>query len=886
MLNSRLHPHMIRALFKRDLRLYFSNPTGYVFVTLFIFLSAAAAFWQRRFFLSNLANLDQLNHVFPFLLLFFIPALTMGVWADERRQGTDELLLTLPASELDLVLGKYLAAVGVYTVSLVLSLSHVLVLVWLGDPDPGLMAANYFGYWLAGVSLVAAGMVASLLATNASIAYILGALVCAVPILMDTAAALFSKSWGDRLAPLGLFRHVLDFTQGVIPLTGLVYFATLAAFSLYVNVVLLGRRHWPRTASGVPMPLHQAVRATAILVAAIACGALVSRLQIRVDATAERLHSLGGETRRTIQELPADRPVFIQAFVSPEVPELYVQPRQNLLNVLGEIASLGVPKVQVLVTETDPYSEAARHARERFGITARPVSDVTNPQAAADGIFLGMAVTSGAEEQVIPFLDRGLSVEYEIIRAIRVVARTARKRLGVIDTDAKVLGGNDPETGRPRPAWAVAGELAKQYEIIQIKPSAPVVEKVDALLVVLPSTLLQTEMDNVRDAILGGTPALVIIDPVTSMDMRLSPAAPMFARTNPYRTNEPIVQKNFGNIQQMMADIGVAWPPARIVWDNYNPHPDMARMPPEVVFVGKGSGSSEPFNPRHAAAAGLQELMLPYAGYLEPADTGRLILEPIVRTSRSSGTVGYFQLVQPTPQGPVVNTALAHTVEQPQEYVLAAHVRSRSDTSQVNAIVIADLDFISDQVFEIRALGASNANFDNIAFFLNCLDVVSGDPSFIDLRKRRLQHRTLARVEVQTRAFAEKRAREEQQADREAQQALADARNRLKARIEEIQKRTDLDEQAKQMMARNVEAVENRRLDALAANIELAKQAKIQASRENMEAEVRRIQSTIRTVAVAWPPVPVFALGVFIFVRRLRREREGAAAVRRLRGVA
>ncbi len=882
-----LHSGVVRAIAKRDLRLSFSNPSGYVFVTLFIFVSAAAAFWQRRFFLNNLANLDQLNNYFPYLLLLFIPALTMGVWADERKQGTDELLLTLPASDLDVVLGKYVAMVGVYSVSLLLSLSHVLVLVWLGSPDPGLMAANYFGYWLVGIALVAVGMVASLATSNVTVAFILGSAFCSIPILIATATDLFADNIGGWIAPLGVNFQFLDFSRGVISLSGLLYFVSLAGFFLYLNVLLLSRRHWPRRTVGAPMAAHVAGRAVAVLVVLIAANVLVWRVQVRLDVSAERLHSLGTETRRLLQELPADRPVFVQAFISREVPALYVQTRKNILSVLREIGSRANRKVQVLITETLPYSKEARIARERFGINPNVVTDVNDPKAAIDGIFLAVALNSGAEEQVIPFMDRGLSPEYEITRAIRVVARTSRKKVGVVTTDAKLLGGIDPDTGQPRAPWAVVRELSKQYEIVQISPSQPITENVDALLVAQPSTLLQYEMDNVKAALLEGVPSLVMIDPLTSMNMRLSPAAPMAEGVNPYRSNDPIVRKNFGDVQKMMSDIGVTWAPARIVWDSYNPHPDMSQLPHEVVFIGKGSGNSEPFNGRHPATSGLQELILLYSGSLEPSDPRRFRVEPLVRTGALSGTVSYFQLVRPSPEGGVVNTGLLHEPDpNKEEYVLAVQVHSQPGNQTVNAIVIADLDFISDQFFEIRAQGASNATFDNITFFLNSLDVLTGDGSFIDLRKRRVRHRTLERVEAQTRTFIEKRTQEEQQAEAEAQKALADAEERRKKRIEDIQARRDIDEQAKQIMARNIDEVERRKFDVLAANIRQAKQAKIQAIRENMESQVQRIQRTIRAIAVAAPPLPVFALGILIFIRRRRREREGAAAVRRLRDVA
>lgn len=887
----RINWTVVLALFKRDLRLYFSNPTGYVFITLFIFLSAAAAFWQELFFANNLANLDQLNQVFPYLLLFFVPALTMGVWADERRQGTDELLLTMPATDVEVVFGKFLATLGIYTASLVLSLSHVLVLFWLGSPDLGLMFSNYFGYWIIGAAFISVGMLASLLTSNVTVGFILGALFCSLLVFIGNIGSVFGESVQRLLEPLGVFGHFEDFAEGVISVSGLLYFLSIIGLMLYLNVILLGRRHWPAEADGLKMWVHYTIRSLSLAILLISVNAIIARAHVRFDITAEKLHTLSRETRALLKEIPEDRPVFIQAYISPEVPKPFVQTRQNLLSFLREIDAEAGPRVEVVIHDTEPYSKEAVEAREKFGITPQEVYDPGSARASIASIFMGVAFTCGAEEQVIPFMDRGLPVEYELIRSIRVVARTGRKKIGVVNTAARLFGGFDFQTFQSQPEWPVVHELRKQYEVVEISADQPIKEKLDGLLVALPSSLPQKQLDNLLDYIKQGHPTLLLVDPLPLFKPALSPTEPAGADRNPFMQNQPRPEPK-GDIQEFMKKLGVSWNMRQIVWDTYNPHPDFATLPPEFVFVGPANGNPESINPNHKASSGLQELVFLYPGYIQKAADSDYEFTPLIKSGYVSGSMSYNQLIRRSLFGfQLVSHGLRH-IPNDLDYVIAAHIRgdkvtkdtTDSKQEQVNVIVIADLDFISQQFFEIRKRGFENLNFDNIPFFLNCMDVLVGDESFITLRKRRVKHRILERVEEQTRQFVEQRTKEQQDAEAEAQRALDEARKRLNEKVAEVRQRPDLDAQTKEIMARNLQEVENRRFEALKRSIEAEKEAKIQRSKEQMEAQIRRIQNTIKTIAVVLPPIPVFAMGIVIFLKRRRREKEGAAAVRRLRG--
>lgn len=299
---------VVSAVFRKDMRQYLGNPTGYVFLTLFIATTAAAAFLQDGFFARNLADLAELNTMMPAILMFFVPAITMGAWSEERRGGTDELLLTMPVRDVEVVLGKYLGVLGMYTISLAFSLSNVGVLMYLGDPDTGLMMSTYLGYLLMGALFCAIGLVASMLTKNATVAFILGALGCAGLVfagsqpwasgllgaaVIGAAAALATftltkqasaaglgglaggvagivawlmagtgsegateegvvnadalradNAFADLFDTLSVTEHFASFGEGVVRLGDVLYFAGGVAALLYLASFLLGRRHW------------------------------------------------------------------------------------------------------------------------------------------------------------------------------------------------------------------------------------------------------------------------------------------------------------------------------------------------------------------------------------------------------------------------------------------------------------------------------------------------------------------------------------------------------------------------------------------------------------------------------------------------------------------
>ena len=237
--------NVIGALFRRELQSYFATPVAYVFIVIFLVLMGAFTFYLGNFYERGQADLGPFFIFHPWLYLLLVPAIAMRLWAEERKTGSIELLMTLPITPWQAVLGKYLAAWAFTGVALLLTFPIWITVNYLGDPDNGAIVAAYIGSFLMAGGFLAIGACLSATTPNQVIAFVITVVVCFVflasgfPMVLD-----FFTSWApqilvDGIASLSFLTHFESISKGVIDLRDLIYFSFLILAFLYANTIVL-----------------------------------------------------------------------------------------------------------------------------------------------------------------------------------------------------------------------------------------------------------------------------------------------------------------------------------------------------------------------------------------------------------------------------------------------------------------------------------------------------------------------------------------------------------------------------------------------------------------------------------------------------------------------
>ncbi|MFW5698400.1 MAG: Gldg family protein [Planctomycetota bacterium] len=549
-----LNPHGIAAVFRRQLHSYLGNPLGYIFILFFVCLSAGLLFFPDQYAKLGVTNFGLLYSVMPILLMVFVPTIAMPAWSVEREQGTEELMLTMPVSVLDAVLGKFFAVAGFFTVAMAFNLTHLFFLAYLGDPDWGLIAVNLFGWWMAGIAFAALGLLASAMVAHQAIAFVLGVLLCAV------------VGFGFEWATNGWFRGLNNGLVGI----GSVFSAlgvTIAGLAL-TWLVINARTTWHAQAQGKAV---MAVVNVALGLALCVNLALIGqRYHLNADLTMEGVSSLHPASAEVLDEL--DAPVVLTVVISQNLPEQLQVRKQEILDMALAIERAGGDEVVVRYKfpEND-VGPIADEAREQYGLITRQVASESIARTTNVHVFLGAVAVAGPYMQTIPFFDRGLPIEFEMVRAIRTVARRQQAALaapaapaddgetaddaadgdetvagdtdlglpvlGIVSTGFKLEGGYDFTGGsfQEDPRWAMVQEWERQYEVRAVALREPVSSDIDVLVAAGPSDLTPDQIGHLYDYIWAGRPCMLMVDPFPLVDPSMAPSEP---REQPPQNNQ------------------------------------------------------------------------------------------------------------------------------------------------------------------------------------------------------------------------------------------------------------------------------------------------------------------------------------------------------------
>ncbi len=233
------------VIFRRELGAYFSTPVAYVFIVIFLAVSGVFSFYLGAFLERGQADLRAFFVFHPWLYLFMLPAIGMRLWAEERKTGTIELLLSFPITLADAVLGKFLAAWAFTAIALALTFPMWITVAYLGQPDHGVIVAGYVGSLLMAGGYLAIASCLSALTKNQVIAFVVAVVVCflftvsGAPMVLDFFAAWAPQTLVDTISSFSFIGHFNSILNGVIDLRDVVFFASLIAVWLFANAIVV-----------------------------------------------------------------------------------------------------------------------------------------------------------------------------------------------------------------------------------------------------------------------------------------------------------------------------------------------------------------------------------------------------------------------------------------------------------------------------------------------------------------------------------------------------------------------------------------------------------------------------------------------------------------------
>ena len=760
----------IKAVFKREFKAYFDSPVAYVFLTAFLVLAGFLTFGVAMFFERRQADLTPFFFWHPWVYLLLVPAATMGVWADERRNGTAELLLTLPVTITEVLVGKFLAAWSFVGIGLALTFPVALTAGYLGSPDWGAVFCGYLGSLLLSGAAVAIGVFASTLSRSSVVDFVVSlALVFLLLIIGFDPVIGAVAAWGvptaitDSVASCSLLSHFESMRRGVVDFADIGYYFAMMVFMLAAaKTVTDGRRGASKGVVGL------------VLVGAIAASSVVilANLPLRCDMTAENLYTLSKGSKAVLGQLTED--VTLKYYVSSssaEMPMALKTYANQVGNLLKEYERAGGGRLVVEEYDPKPDSDAEEWA-QRYGVEPQ-----TGGNPFGQGIYFGVVAVCGDREETLGVLSPRTesTLEYDLTRLVTRVAWPERPVVGVMTSLPDVLGGQmNPmmmQMGqRPPQGWAAFSELAKDYDVRTVEPDA---EKIDddvkTLVVVHPKNLSDKALYAIDQFVLRGGKLVACVDPFSIKDMQSSRSQ-----------QNPMMGQMGGDGPSTLGKLfdawGVKFEEGKITCDleaATKLNNGQGGVESNPAFLSLGTANMDKGD---LIVADLTNVMFPFAGAFtfEKKDMD-ISFEPVITTSKDNScstdkmAMQYGGMKDMVPDGKerILAARLSGTFK-------TAFPKGPDGTNDVskalaegkgNVLLFADSDFLADD-FCVRMMRTPFGSIpqlinENLTLFSNAMEQFAGREELIGVRSRGASDRPFTVVnELEAEATKKWQARE------------------------------------------------------------------------------------------------------------------------------
>jgi len=694
----------VSAVAGREFRSFFDQATAYILLV--VFLVANFFFYFRTVFVTAEATLRPMFELMPWLLLFFVPAVTMRALAEEKSRGTLELVLAQPISSLEFLLGKFLGIMGFMAVALAGTMGAAIALRLGSTPYLGVMFAQYVGALLLTGALVAIGLWASSLTRNQITAFIvaLASIFVLMAITMNVVLIGLPPVVASAATRLGLLAHFSAITRGVLDLRDVVYFLSVTAAFLGLAYLMIERgrlnlkgRSWNTLRLGI----------LGILLICVVVNLLGRHIRGRLDLTPGKAYTLSPTTRSVLGNL--DDLVTIKFFSSRELPPLVDLVKRDVEDLLADYATAAGDNLRLLRFSPSAANPEDQAEAERMQIPAIQFNVLGQEEFQVKQGYLGIAIQYADRTANVPFVRQTDDLEYKLTSAVLALTAPTLNTVGFLTGHG--------EADMAGEASGLAETLRQNYQVTPVditQDSAEIAESVRVLVVQGPQTpLSEGEGDKLRAFLGGGGNMLLMMQQVTINETQLLP-----------------IPQPHPVMDGLLADYGVAIPDGMVMDLRSNGRvnlPSSSGMSFVVPYplwpiVLPATG--------HAMVEGLSGVLLAWASPLDLSSADMSTVTPLLATTEFAQHLTGFHPIDPEFDW---NSIAADLRPHPMAAAILPRLAGDAtltdgETAGGRLVLVGDADFASNRFL------ASEAG--NVLFLTNAVDWLAQDESLIQIRSK------------------------------------------------------------------------------------------------------------------------------------------------------